>query len=429
MQRHTFIFSAALALHTALAVASPAPNVVTDWAGIVQQAIHNPPAAPRSAGTSQILHATVMLAVYDAAVAIEGRYRPFATSIRRLPYADVRAAVATAAHRTARARIAPSQVAWLDQQYASYVASIPAGIGRDEGVRVGEEAARGVLAARADDRFDVVVAYACSSPTPTIGEFVPDTGCPASPSSAQPVDAKLGGIRPFALADLGAYFPRGPVALTSQAYADDFNETRELGAVDSARRTPSQTDAAYFWSENPYVHWNRNLIALALEHRLGVIDTARLFAMTHTAVADAIIVGFAAKYHYRSWRPRTAIPLAADDGNPATDMDPGWRPLLAVNHPEYPSGHGFWSGALTSALASFFRMPYVTWTISTSRAAVPQIVRTERTYEDLRTLMTEIGMARIWGGLHWRQAIVDGEAIGRRVADAVLQQHFQPDEP
>ena len=49
--------------------------------------------------------------------------------------------------------------------------------------------------------------------------------------------------------------------------------------------------------------------------------TARLFAMVHTAASDAIIAGFEAKYHYRAWRPRTAIPEAELDGNPDTAGD------------------------------------------------------------------------------------------------------------
>ena len=62
--------------------------------------------------------------------------------------------------------------------------------------------------------------------------------------------------------------------------------------------------------------------------------------------ADAIIAGFEAKYHYRFWRPRTAIPRADSDGNERTDPDSTWTPLLTVNHPEYPSAHAFWSTAL-----------------------------------------------------------------------------------
>jgi hypothetical protein len=79
------MFSAAVLASPVRAIASPTPNAVIEWAGIVQQAIHGP-AAPRSAGTSEILHTMVHLAVYDAVVAIEGGSRPFARSRpRRTP--------------------------------------------------------------------------------------------------------------------------------------------------------------------------------------------------------------------------------------------------------------------------------------------------------------------------------------------------------
>src|SRR5688572_8571978 len=71
--------------------ASAAPNPVTDWATIVQPSIHNA-AAPRSAGTSEILHTMVVLAMYDAVIAIEGGYTPYAAAIPPAPGADARAA-------------------------------------------------------------------------------------------------------------------------------------------------------------------------------------------------------------------------------------------------------------------------------------------------------------------------------------------------
>jgi hypothetical protein len=425
MRTRTLVLGLALLAGPASAPAR-ADNPVTDWALIAQQAIHSP-AAPRSAGSSEILHTIVTLAVYDAVVAVQGGYRPYTATIEPAPWADIRAAVATAAWRTARARVAATQIPTLDAQYASYLTTVPDGFEKTEGVRIGTLAADQVLAARADDGFDSVVRYECSSVPTAPGEFEPDAGCPTGPTSPQPVDAKVGQIRPFTFQHASRQRPAGPRALTSAGYAEDFIETRDLGRLDSTARSAEQTDVAYFWSENPYVHWNRNLIALATSHELGALDTARLFAMVHTAVSDAVIVGFEAKYHYRAWRPRTAIPRADDDGNPATDADPTWRPLLMVNHPEYPSGHGFWSGALIDAVGAFFGTRRVTWTITTSKVAVPALVQTERTYDHLNALEREIGDARIWGGLHWRQSIRAGAGIGRRVAAHVLKRHFTPE--
>jgi hypothetical protein len=407
------------------ASADPAPNVVTEWATVVQQSIHNPTAV-RSAGSAQVLHAMVALAIYDAVVAVEGGYKPYAVRIRGAGGADVRAAVATAAYLTARSRVVPAEATILAQKYDAYMAALTEGTAKARGVRVGEQAAAAMLALRANDGFANIVLYECSAVPPPPGEFAPDTGCPAGPAAPQPVDVKIGWIKPYTFDDPRRYRPDGPSPMTSSAYLEDFEETRDYGRADSDFRTAEQTDVAYFWSEHPYAHWNRNLVSLAAGQRLSVVETARFFAMVHTAAADAVIAGFAAKYHYAAWRPRTAIPQADTDGNPDTEADPAWRPLLSVNHPEYPSGHGFWSAALLDAVAAFFGGNKLTWTIATSKTAVPALVQGERTYDHLNTLMREIGDARVWAGLHWRHAIRHGMQVGRRVSAHVTRHYFKP---
>jgi len=425
MSTRAFLISCLLLGGPISAAAQPASNVVTDWSAIVQPAIHNA-TAPRSAGTSQVLQAMVQLAMYDAAVGVEGGYEPYGVQIARQPHADIRAAVATAAYRTARARVLPSQLAYLDQQYANYWATIPDGPGKAEGMQVGENAAAGILALRAGDGFSNAVLYQCSNVPPPAGEFEPDAGCPTSAGAAQPVDVKVGQILPFTLRRANQFRPDGPDRLTSPAYEADFEETRDYGRADSTLRTPEQTDVAYFWSENPYVFWNRNLIALAGSRNLPVLEAARFLAMVQTAAADAVIAGFEAKYHYGTWRPRTAIPQADDDGNPDTEGDPTWTPLLKVNHPEYPSGHGFWSTAVTDTVAAFFGTKKVTWTLAVSRTNVPQVVLAERTYRDVNSLMREVADARVWAGLHWRHATQHGAQIGRKVAARVTRKFFKP---
>jgi hypothetical protein len=397
-----------------------APNVVTDWAGIVQPAIHNP-SAPRPPASAQVIHAMIMLAMYDATVAIEGRYEPFAASIQAPAGADVRAAVATAAYRTALARVLASQFPYLDAQYDAYLAGIPDGQAKSDGIQVGEDAAAAIIALRANDAFNNVVLYECSAVPAPVGEFEPNAGC-----GTQPVDAKMAGVTPFTFADPSQFRPDGPDPLTSSSYTQDFIETRDYGRANSAVRTAEQTDIVYFWSEHAHVHWNRNLIGLAISQGLGVVETARLFAIVHTAAVDAVIAGFDAKYFFRFWRPRTAIPGAGSDGNPDTDPDPTWVPLLTVNHPEYPSAHGFWSTAVTDAVAEFFGTSRIPWTIVTSATAVPQLVQTERTYYDLNALMREIDDARVWAGLHWRHSMRHGDQIGRKVARHVVTNFFQP---
>jgi hypothetical protein len=237
---------------------------------------------------------------------------------------------------------------------------------------------------------------------------------------------KLAAVTPYTFSDPAQFRPAGPNPLASDAYTHDFIETRDFGHRDSKSRPPDQTDLVYFWSENTYVHWNRNLIALALQRRLNIGDTARLFAMVHTASADAIIAGFDSKYLVRHWRPVEAIRRAEEDSNPNTHRVPQWTPLLSVNHPEYPSAHTFWSGALTEMVASFFGTREVHWTIVTDRNAIPQVAQSERTYDNVDALMRDIEDARVRAGLHWRHSMRAGAQIGRHVAAHVRETFFRP---
>lgn len=428
MKLRSLVLGFVLLSTPAQALASTTPNPVTDWARIVQPAIQlqEPGKPARPAGSAEVLHTMVVLAMYDAMMAIEGGYEPYAIAIPSSPGADARAAVATAAYVTAHARVSPAQVAYLDEQYLTYMTDISDGPAKTDGVAVGAAAASAILTLRANDGMANLVLYQCSVVPPAPGEFEPDTGCPTGPGAPQPADVKLGRVQPFTFTDPSRFRPDGPEPMTSKDYAADFAETRDYGRIDSTVRTPEQTDVAYFWAEHPYVHWNRNLIRLATDRDLGARETARFFAMVHTAAADATIAGFEAKYHFVAWRPRTAIPRADTDGNPDTVADPTWKPLLSVNHPEYPSGHGFWSTALLEAAADYFGTDKITWTITTSKAAVPQLVRTERTYGSLKAIARQIDDARVWAGLHWRHSMRHGDQIGRHVAKHVTRSFFEP---
>jgi hypothetical protein len=201
---------------------------------------------------------------------------------------------------------------------------------------------------------------------------------------------------------------------------------KAYGAANSTVRTAEQTDVAYFWSEHGYVHWNRNITNLAIAKGLSIAETARLLAMLWTAMSDTVVAGIDAKYFYRYWRPRTAILRAAEDENPRTIPDPTWTPLLSVNHPEYPSGHGFITGAMMAVLTSFFGTDQLEWTIETSKTAVPKLVETQRTYPNLGAMAADINNARVWGGLHFRASTTAGNSLGTRVAEHAMTDRFRP---
>jgi hypothetical protein len=386
-----------------------APNVVTDWALIAQQAI-----VPGRFPGAQLAYAPLpVVAMYDAAVAIEGGYAPYAAAVSAPDGADETAAVATAAYRVLRTRL-PGQASYLDARYESYLAGIPAGQPKADGIQVGEDVAAVVLARRAGDGLDAEVPYVQPAPGPGVFE-------PVAPTT--PVGVFLQFVTPWTLSSPDQVRPDGPLPLSSHEYAEDFIETRDFGRVDSAVRSPAQTDIAYFWADNLYMQLNRTLTRLAVDRGLNVVETARLFAMGLTASADGIIACFDAKYHYMHWRPIHAIGRADTDGNPATEPDPTWTPLLVVpNHPEYPSAHGCGSTATYDTLHAYFGgdIPI------TIDSQYPNAVQRVRTYSRFNDITKEIDDARVYAGLHWRHSMRHGDQIGRTVAKHLLDNFFQP---
>jgi hypothetical protein len=143
--------------------------------------------------------------------------------------------------------------------------------------------------------------------------------------------------------------------------------------------------------------------------------------MVSVVYADSIIACFDAKYHYAFWRPITAIRAGDTDGNDATAGDPMWSPLLAVtpNHPEYPSAHACITPAGGRVIARFMRTKQIDFT-------VPSLTGLgDRHFARVEDLQDEVGNARIWGGIHYRSSIEDGNVIGKLVAEQVLAHHFQ----
>jgi hypothetical protein len=156
-------------------------------------------------------------------------------------------------------------------------------------------------------------------------------------------------------------------------------------------------------------------ISLAAQHHFSMSKTARLLALVHLAMADAAIGCFDAKYTYSWWRPITAIQLGDTDGNDATTPDPAWSPLIVTPpFPEYPSAHSCISGAAGRILSQSFGEETSFNVVSD---AMPGVTRT---FHSFSAALEEVKNARVFGGIHFRTACVDGTALGIAVADYVM---------
>jgi hypothetical protein len=395
--------------------ASPAPigNAVTDWNLIAQNKITTTPpqgAPPRPVGSSVVLEGIVQAAIYDATVAIEGGYDPFIASPSVTRPASTAAAIATAACRVLIEQV-PDQASSVEAQYDAYLAAVPDGPAKDNGIAVGAQVGDAIVGWRTGDGLDSDPDW--HQPPPGPGVFEP------YPAGTKPVDIRLAHVRPLTLTSNDQFRPDGPNPLTSTEYAEDFNEVKAYGRVDSAVRTPEQTQTALFWSDNTARQWPRAERALALAKGLSLGESARMLALAQVATADALLACFDGKYHYLSWRPVYAIQRADIDGNPATEADPAWTPLLNVNHPEYPGAHGCGTTAVTKALAAFFGTDKVGFAVEST------VTGTTRHYERFHDAAKEVYDARTWAGLHFRNSTMEGAWVGKKVARYVVANFFQ----
>jgi hypothetical protein len=398
---------AVVVLSTMLLSVSARADTVTQWNAIATNAL----VADGQGATANAHLAMVHGAVYDAVNAIDKRYRPYLAMPRAKRWYSQDAAAATAAYRVLVDSDPPvvlpehqaALAASLKPLYDASLAAIAPGPAKDGGIATGDAAADAMIAARRNDgrfgAFRFTVGTLPGQWRPVLPLFVNDPG------------AWLKDIKPFLIANSSQFAGRGPYELTSRRYAKEFNEVKTLGAIDSTTRTADQTQAGRFWgATNAIATWGSLYRNIAEQHGGSLADNARLFAMLYFAGADAAITVWADKAKFSFWRPITAIREAATDGNRRTLADPNWLPLVNTPpYPEQPSGLSSLSAASVRTLQDFFGTDDVAF-------GATNAVGITRNYTTFSQAVDEVVDARVWSGLHFRNADEVGAAIGQRVA-------------
>jgi hypothetical protein len=355
--------------------------------------------------------ATVHLAMYDAVVAIEGGYEPYAI-VPASPWQGASASSAAAAAAcTVLQGMFPNRAAEYQLDCAPYQPGASTDEATARGIALGVEVGQKMLIERADDGRDTTENY---TPGGGIGDFVP-----AVPGS-NPIWHFAPYMRAFTLFTPAQFRAEGPPALSSVAYAEAFDEVARFGRAGGAELTAEQHERARFHTDNPNLFWPR--ATRVFLDRPSLVENARLGALLQVSIGDAILGCFDSKYFHDAWRPRTAIPAAAGDGNASTDADAGWTPFAPTpNHPEYPSGHSCIAGAVAEVVKTYHGTPRVafTWT-----STVPET--TSHAYGSVQEMLREIKAARVHGGMHFRFSNDDGATLGRRTAHWVMKNYLRP---
>jgi PAP2 superfamily len=397
-----------------LAIGTPAPacaNVITDWddkAIIAVTPMSN--LGNTSPYMAQRMMGMVHAAMFDAVNSIERRYRPYLVQLPADPAASKEAAAAAAA-AAVLTTIDEKTAGEMKVALANYLAPLPEGAAKSNGIRIGETVAAKILEARANDGSGAPDAY---RPRTTPGVYVP---------TAITISSMWPNMKPFVLDNPFQFRPRPPISLESKEWAADYNELKDSGGQISVKRTAQQTEIARFWLVGPPVAYHPFVRKLVMAKRLDVVDSARLMALVSIGLTDAIIAVLDAKYHYNFWRPITAIRNGDNDGNPATEREATWQPIASTPmHPEYPCAHCIQSGSVAGVVKAVFGTSEIPEIAMTSPTA-PGVTRR---WTDMTAFTEEVANARIWSGFHYRFSTRVGTEMGYQIGEYVVKNAMQP---
>ena len=88
-------------------------------------------------------------------------------------------------------------------------------------------------------------------------------------------------------------------------------------------------------------------------------------------------------------------------------------------YPEHSSGHSGLSSAFVSTLQDFFRSDRIGWTDTNNGGLT-------RSFTRFSQAIDEVVDARVWSGIHFRNADEQGAKIGRQVAKWRERHYFEP---
>jgi hypothetical protein len=354
------------------------------------------------------------LAIHDALNAIDRRYTPYLLEESASKDAATAAAVAAAARDTLVALL-PTQEQPVSAAYATALAAIQEGDSKASGVQIGRRAAALILARRSTDGSNGSAAW--------IAGTMPGQYRQTPPGNAQPALPHWGNVTPFTYVDKTRFRSSPPPDVASPEYAKAVQEMKLIGSDKSTLRTSMQSEIARYWYEATVQGWNRIARITAEDGKLGLWESARLYALLNTALADAYIASFESKYFYNFWRPITAIREADTDGNLDTRGELDWNSyLVAPAIPDWPSAHATGGGAAAEVLAGFFGTDFIEFNMTSGAP----YAGTTRYFTSFSQAALENANSRALAGIHFRESSIAGLAQGQRIGTWVFANYLRP---
>lgn len=252
----------------------------------------------------------------------------------------------------------------------------------------------------------------------------PGSWYPTPPAYMEAVEPNWRTIRPMLLDSGEQCKPLPPVAYGEDKNSPFYQLAQEVYEI-GRNATQEQKEIAAFWDCNPFAiasaghmmvgfkkispggHW-MNIAAIASRQAGHTLNqTIFVQAITAATLMDAFISCWEEKYRSNRIRPETFI---------NREIDPKWMPLLQTPpFPEYTSGHSVISAAASEVLTRLLG-DHFAYTDDTEQMFELQ----PRHFTSFRAAAEEAAISRLYGGIHFRDAIDNGLLQGREIGAIVV---------
>lgn len=389
------------------------PNtVVLEWNEIAFKAFSGP-AYQHSLMASRI-NAMTHIAIHDVLNAIDPVYSKY-VFIGNDPGADPVSAVAAAAYEVLLHEI-PAKKDFLDSALQKSLVLITNSDAKTRGIALGKQAAQAIIADRNNDgSLGDVAGNIPPSTVPGVYQAVPPFNFVFAPHWQN--------VKLFGLQSKDQFRSAPHPSVSSDEYTTDFLEIKEIGKLNSTTRTADQSAYAKFWYEFSEAGWNRVARVATVNKKIGLFETARLFALVDMALADAYTAGWDSKFHYNFWRPYTAIRAAAADNNETTSPDASWESAeMTPPVQDYPSTHSALGNAAAAVLARILNdnTPFT----MASFTAVP--AGSTRSFSSFSQAANENADSRVMAGIHFRFSCEAGQELGTQIGNWIADHQLLP---
>ncbi len=288
----------------------------------------------------------------------------------------------------------------------------------DNSLKYAQEISAQILKYAKADKYNRISNYPRYTPLDTEGSWYP-----TPPGYMAPVEPYFNTIRPFTL-DSAAQFKPAPPAPFSKDKKSEFY--RIMNEVYAQKLTEEHQEIAAFWDCNPFALEDNGHLMVGMKkispgaHWMGITGIAcekskASFAKTmqiHTLVAVGLMDGFLCcwdeKFRSNRIRPESAI---------RKYIDPNWKPFLQTPpFPEYLSGHSTISSTSATILTAYFGDNFAYDDTVEERFGLKT-----RSFKSFTEAATQAGISRLYGGIHFMDAITNGQKQGVLVGDYVVK--------